>query len=215
MKTDLLTAGVLPTSQPYGPSLPYYNNPNPAWYYQGTENISSIPPNAVDWILIELRDAATAAQATSASVVARKACWLMNNGSIRELDGTTAPSFLTSFSQGAFVVIWHRNHLGIMTSNPVPGFSGSYIYNFSTGAGQVNGGSAGYKQLGTNVWGMAAGDINGDKTINSIDKSSGWNVDAGKKGFKGSDANLNDNVTNQDKNDFILSNNGKASGVPN
>ncbi len=115
----------------------------------------------------------------------------MSNGTIRELDGTSIPSFFTSISQGAFVVIWHRNHLGIMSSGPVAGFGGAYNYNFSTGAGQVYGGSTGYKQLESNIWGMVAGNINGDKQVTVSDKTNGWKIDAAKKGYLGADANLN------------------------
>lgn len=215
MRKDLNIAGVLPNSQPYAPNLPYYGNANPSWYYQGTENIANLPANTVDWILVELRDAVTASQATSATRVALKACLLLSNGSIRELDGISIPSFITSFNQGAFVVIWHRNHLGIMSAGPVAGIANSYSYNFSTGASQVYGGSSGYKLLESNKWGMVAGDINGDKNINISDKTNGWTIEAAKKGYKGPDANLNVQVNNPDKNDFILLNSGKISGVPN
>jgi hypothetical protein len=215
MRTDLYNSGIIPMSQPYGPSLPYYGNANPFWYYPGTENIANLPASTVDWVLVELRDAATAAQATSATRVALKACLLMSNGSIRELNGTSIPTFFASFTQGAFVVVWHRNHLGIMSANPVAGFGGSYAYNFSTDANKVYGGSAGYKVLETNVWGMVSGDINADKNINISDKSNGWTVEAAKNGYKGPDANLNVQVNNLDKNDFIILNSGKISGVPN
>ena len=217
MSTNLLNSGLLPLGQPYNPSLPYYGNSNPAWLYSGTENVTSFPSNTVDWVIVELRDAATASQANSTTIVARKTCLLMSNGSIRELNGSSIPSFYTSFTQGAFVVIWHRNHLGIMSANPVAGSGGSYTYNFTTGANQVYGGSAAYKMLETetNVWGMASGDINGDKTINNIDKTSGWMVEAAKKGYNGPDTDLNGQVNNLDKNDYILNNTEKISAIPN
>jgi hypothetical protein len=62
---------------------------------------------------------------------------------------------------------------------------------------------------------MVAGDINGDKNISISDKTNGWTIEAAKKGYKGPDANLNVQVNNPDKNDFILLNSGKISGVPN
>jgi hypothetical protein len=214
MRTDLLNAGLLPTSQPFEPALPYYGNPSPEWYYEGSETVSTLPANTVDWVIVELRNAASAAQATSATVVARKACLLMSNGTVRELNGTSIPTFYASFSQGAFVVIWHRNHLGIMNANPIGGFGGSYAFNFSTGPGQVYGGQAGYKQLESNIWGMAAGDINADNQINLSDKSNGWTVEAAKTGYFGPDANLNLHVNNPDKNEYIIANDGKISGIP-
>jgi hypothetical protein len=215
MRKDLNIAGVLPNSQPYAPSLPYYGNPTPKWYYMGSENVANLPANAVDWVVVELRDAATAAQATTSTIVARKACLLMSNGSILELDGSSMPSFFTSFNNGAFVVIWHRNHLGVMSAGPIAGLGNSYSYNFSTGASQVYGGSTGYKLLETNIWGMVAGNINADNQINSTDKTNGWTIDATKRGYLGTDANLNVQVNNPDKNGYILINIGKFSSIPN
>jgi hypothetical protein len=215
MSTTLQSSGLLPLTQPYNPPLPYYGNSNPEWLFSGTESVTSFPANSVDWVIVELRDAATAAQATSSTIVARKACLLMSNGSIRALNGTSMPSFFTSITQGAFVVIWHRNHLGIMSSGPVSGVGGTYTYDFTTGSNKVYLGSAGYKSLDSGKWGMAAGDINASNIISSADKNSGWNTDAAKKGYKGADTHLNGQVNNPDKNGFLLTNYNLVSGIPN
>jgi len=214
MRTDLFDSGNIPISQPFGPGLPYFNNNNPAWYYLGTESVSSVPTGTVDWILVELRDAATASAATEATIVAQKPCFILSDGSIVDLDGISNPTFYTSFSQGCFVVIWHRNHLGIMSSVPVPGFGGSYVYDFTTDAIQVAGGSTGYVELESGIWGMAAGDLNADKFIDLQDKTVAWMIDAASQEYSGSDANLDIQINNPDKNEFILKNNNLVSGVP-
>ncbi len=213
MRTDLLGAGILPSTQPYNPDLPYFGNSNPAWYYTGTETVATLPIGTVDWILVELRDAATLAEATASSIVAQKPCFLLSDGSVVDEMGNN-PVFYTSFTEGAFIVIWHRNHIGIMSSGPVPGFGGSYVYNFITGAGKVAGGTAGYVELENGFWGMAAGDINADKSINQIDKSNAWTLDAGNQGYSGADVNLDTQIDNPDKNELLLKNNGKFSGIP-
>lgn len=212
MRTDLFNAGNIPANQPYSPVLPYFGNSNPAWYYAGTESTATIPAGTVDWVLIQLRNAATAVEATGATIVAQKACFLLSNGSVVDSDGNN-PVFYTSFNDGAFVVIWHRNHLGIMSSVPVAGFGGSYFYDFTTGAGKVAGGSAGYVVLESGVWGMAAGDINADKIINVYDKAL-WEINAASQGYSGADANLDIQVNNPDKNEHVLQNNAKISGIP-
>ncbi len=213
MGTDLLDAGNIPANQPYNPGLPYFGNNNPAWYYAGTESAVTIPTGTVDWVLVQLRDASTAGEATGATIVAQKACFLLSNGSVVNNEGNN-PVFYTSFSEGAFVIIWHRNHLSIMSSVPVSGFGGSYTYNFTTGAGKVAGGVAGYVELESGVWGMAAGDLNADKIININDKVLGWETDAASQGYSGADANLDIQVNNPDKNELILQNDGKISGIP-
>ena len=214
MATDLATAGLLPLNQPFNPALPYYGNNTPKWLYNGTQTVTSFPTGTVDYVLIELRDAANAAAATSATRIAQVPALLKSDGSIVSLTGTL-PSFSNTINNSLFIVIWSRNHVGIMnTTGIVP--SGTVVYDFSTGSDKVYGGAAGYKLLETGVWGMASGDINADGTINTSDKSpSGWKVDAGKKGYLGTDLNMNSQINNKDKNDFLYPNIGKICQVPN
>jgi hypothetical protein len=214
MKMDLMSSGYFPLVQPFNPLSPYYGNNSPSWLYDGNESIASVPDGVVDWVLVELRDASSANLATETSIIARKPCLLLSDGSIVDLDGTSNPQFFTSFNQGAFVVIWHRNHLGIMNSEPAAGFGGSYSYDFTTSESKVAGGGAGYVELGNGRWGMASGDLNADKSIDIMDKNTAWFSDAATQGYSGADANLDVQVDNPDKNEFILINIGKTSGIP-
>ena len=213
METDLFDSGSMPDNQPYSPVLPYFGNYSPTWYYAGTENTVTIPTEVVDWVLVELRDAANVEDATVTTIVAQKACFLLSSGSIVDIDGNI-PTFYTSFNNGAFVVLWHRNHLGIMSSGKVPGFGNVYYYDFTIGPGTVAGGSAGYVELESDIWGMAAGDIDADRVIDEQDKVLGWEINAASKGYSGADVNLDVQVNNPDKNELILKNIGKISGVP-
>jgi hypothetical protein len=215
MSTNLSTASLLPLGQPFNPPLPYYGNNTPKWLYNGTQTVTSFPAGTVDYILIELRDAANAAAATSATRIAQVPAFVKSDGSIVNLSGTL-PSFTNTINNSLFIVIWSRNHVGIMNAigiTPV----GTVVYDFSTSSGQVNGGALGYKLLETGVWGMASGDINADGAVNPADKSpSGWKVDAGKRGYLGADLNMNGQVNNPDKNGFWVPNNGnKTTQVPN
>jgi len=214
MSTVLNAEGLLPGIQPFAPALPYFGNNEPVWLYNGDESVAIAPDDAVDWLLVELRDAPTAQEATSSTIVARKPCFLLKDGSVVDLNGNTPVIFYASFNQGAFVVIWHRNHLGIMSSNAVPGLGGTYVYDFTTGADKIAGGDAGYKELETGIWGMAAGDINADKSTDIDDKATGWSAEAGVYGYYGSDINLDGQTDNPDKNEILISNFGKQSGVP-
>ncbi len=208
MNTTLNSMNLLPTSQPYNVS---------PWNYSGTESVAAIPnTNVVDWILVELRDAASAQGATGSTVYARKAGFLLNDGSIVDLDGTSNLQITaqTGLVNDMYVVIWHRNHLGIMSADPVTLFNYAGSYDFSTGSNKVYGGSAGYKLLNTGIWGMVVGDINGDKTINDIDIDNAWAPDAGDAGYKAGDLNFDGEVNNIDKNDFWFINDNTGSGVP-
>jgi len=193
-----------PLNQPYN---------TPPWNYPGPENITAIPnPDIVDWILVELRDTIAAEFATPESVVARQAAFLLKDGSIASIDGVSNLRFDISIKDSLFVVIYHRNHLSIMSANPLIQSEGIYIYDFSIGDDQVFNGAAGHKDLG-GIWGMFAGDGNKDGEINQDDKTI-WTTEAGQNGYFFTDYNLDGQNDNPDKNDFLISNLGKESQIP-
>ncbi len=79
---------------------------------RGNEEVSIIPENTVDWILVELRDSED-----NTKVIKRVAGFLLNNGSIVNKDGEQLSFNVAKTSY--YVVIYHRNHLPIMSANPV------------------------------------------------------------------------------------------------
>jgi len=204
MNTDLNNISLIPLSQPFN---------SPPWNYSGAENISAIPnPDIVDWILVELRDTTTANHATPESTIARQAAFLLKDGSIVGTDGISNLRFDVLIKYNLFAVIHHRNHLSVMSANPLIESSGIYGYDFSTSETQVYNGASGHKNLGS-VWGMFAGDGNYDGQIDNSDKNV-WSIDTGNSGYFYTDYNLDSQNDNPDKNDLLISNLGKESQVP-
>jgi subtilisin family serine protease len=204
MNTNL--GNLIPITQPYNGS---------PWNYAGTESVGSVPANVVDWVLVELRDAPSAATATDATMVDRQAAFVLDDGSIVGLDGSTNLIFPNSITHQLFVVILHRNHLGIMSANAVTPSGGIYSYDFTTGSATVHGGDNGHKQLAAGVWGMVSGDSDRDGVIGMGDKSGLWESEAGTEGYIFSDYNLDRQSNNIDKDSFWGPNIGKGSQVPN
>ena len=201
-----LNPGVLPLSQPFNIS---------PWNYPGTESVTSIPSvDIVDWVLIELRDTTSAEFAGSSTRIARQAAFLLNDGSVVGMDGTSMLQFDVSVSDNLFAIVWHRNHLGVISSNSLTGIGDVYVYNFSNGADKALGGSSAQKQLDTGIWGMIAGDSNADGIVEISDIEDRWNYSAGAKGYYPSDFNLNIEVNNPDKNDLWYINLGSQCHVP-
>lgn len=220
MNTDLLNASLVPLNQPYNPTLPYYGNNAPTWLYGGNENVTSFSNDVVDWVVVEMRDAASAASAGNGTIIpgGTKAALLKSDGTIVDTEGHPNVIFAgVPISQDLFVVIYHRNHLGIISANAVTESAGIYSYDYSTGSNKVLGGTSGYKQIDTSpvVWGMVGADGNGNGLIQESDLSDVWGIDAGKTGYSGADYDLNIQVNNQDKDDQWLPNNGKESQIPN
>jgi agmatine deiminase len=204
MNTTLNGFAGFPLSQPYTAT---------PWNYPGTESVPAIPPNVVDWVLIEYRDAANAGSATSATVIGRQAAFVLNDGSVVDLDGISDLQPSISISQNLFVVINHRNHLSVMSANPITMLAGVYQYDFSDAELKVFGGSAGHKALTSGVWGMISGDCNADGTVN-INDNNIWDSEAGMNNYLRSDINFDSQTNNSDKNEFWLPNNGRSSLVP-
>lgn len=155
----------LPLGQPYN-TLP--------WSYAGTESVSSIPSGVVDWILVELRQAGTPEAALPETKLAGwpKAFFLKNDGTVVSLTGSSTLDFGNpAVSSNLYAVIRHRNHLAIMGANPLALSGNTYNYDFSTAVTQAFGGTTGYKQLGTGVYGMVSGDTDVDGNISVLDFS--------------------------------------------
>ena len=209
MLTDLATSGLLPLDQPYGVS---------PWNYSGSEQVSSIPANIVDWILIEWRDATSPGSADNSTWIWRKVAFIKNDGNIVDLDGSNLPWIGNPQVSGSlYVIIRHRNHLDVIANAGATLQDEIWSYDFSDALSKVYGGSSGYKQIGFSPtrFGMISGDGNGDgQILLNGDKNDAWSTQTGKKGYFNVDYNMNGQVQNQDKNDMLVPNLGKQSAVP-
>jgi hypothetical protein len=206
MGTNLNSSGYLPLNQPYDAA---------PWNYPGTESVSSIPnSNVVDWVLVELRETAgDAATATPATVIERKVGFVLNNGTITGIDGNSPLRFDVEITDNLFVVVYHRNHLGIMTANAVGLSGGEYSYDFTTGEGQVYGGHNAHKEIDTGIWGMVSGDADANGEIDNKDKDDFWEIQNGNTGYLSGDFNLSGEVNLSDKTSKWKDNAGKCSQV--
>jgi len=205
MSANLNQNNLLPTSQPYNVA---------PWNYQGTEAVDSISnADIVDWVLVEIRNAASADLATPASRVARQAAFVLKNGSIISAEGTSFLSFTTQVNEKLFVVIYHRNHLGIMSSSHLMGFNYTFNYNFTLSSTKAYGVDA-QILLAPNVYGMRGGDTNGDGVVNEDDIILNWNLQAGSSGYLSGDANMDGEADNKDKNTLWYNNSNNNCQVP-
>lgn len=196
---------VLPLTQPFNIS---------PWNYPGDESIEVPPsPDIIDWILIELRETTgEASSATSDKIIARQAGLLLHNGQVTGLDGVSFPEFDVHVKNDLYLVVYHRNHLGIMSSVPVTKNGGLFEYNFTVAAEKAY--NQGQKHLGNNIYGMTGGDGITNGVIDQEDKTERWNVQAGEAGYHDADFNLNKHVDNPDKVDIWLPNQGSTSQIP-
>jgi hypothetical protein len=192
MTTLLNVSGYLPLSQPYNVS---------PWNYSGGETVASIPnTDIVEWVLVELRETAgDASTATPATSIARKAGFILKDGSIVDTDGTSSLRFDITVSDNLFAVVYHRNHLGIMSAYPLSLIGDFYTYNFTTGMGQAYGDFNAHKEVVTGIWGMASGDADADGEVDNKDKNDIWKIQMGSTGYLNGDFDMNGQVEMIDK----------------
>ena len=165
--------------------------------------------------MIELRETSgDSTTATPDKVIDSKAALILNNGTIVDRDGVNQLQFYVEIADNLFVVIWHRNHLGIMSANPLVESEGVYSYDFTISETQTYGGANSVKELTSGMWGMIAADGNADGLIDNLDKNNIWGTQAGEAGYKSGDFNMDTEVDNKDKDDVWVPNEGKGSQVP-
>lgn len=112
---DALRAnGLLPLSQPYT-ALGYTFTAGDTGVTSVTVLANADANNAiVDWVIVELRSATN-----SGLVVSSRSALLQRDGDIVGLDGLSTLSM--AVPGGSYhIAVRHRDHLGVMTANPVP-----------------------------------------------------------------------------------------------
>ncbi len=206
MNTELNAGNYLPLNQPFNVS---------PWNYPGTESVVAIPnTDIVDWVLIEIRDAIDAGSAIPSTTIGKACGFLLKDGSVVGLDGSSNLIFKNTISENMYVVVWHRNHLGVISSASPAEFDGVYSYDFTSGADQAYGGISAQKEITPGIFAMIAGDLNADGIINETDKSSIWVPQTGTSGYLMGDGNMDGQVDNQSKNDLWLLNLNAESQIP-
>lgn len=198
MSTTLNSSGYLPLSQPFNTA---------PWNYPGSESVAGIPAGVVDWVLVQIRSDATTEEASRAG-------FLTSNGMIVDLNGTSPVTFDVP-DNNYYMVVYHRNHLAIMSAAQM-GLNKAAVeaeYNFTTGQAQAYGTNP-MVELGTGsgVYGLVGGETNLSGIITNADKTPIIN-ELNSVGYYYSDTNLSGIVTNADKS-LIISNLNKVTQVP-
>jgi hypothetical protein len=195
----------LPSEQPFQ-GLP--------WLYSGTETISSVPAEAVDWLLLELRS-----EPAPTSMIARQAVLLLSDGSVVDTSGVNTPRSRVSglSSDSVYVVLWNRNHLPVMSRTKI-GLMADYVtFDFtSSGASGYSGGGIPLKDLGDGRFGLFSGDADASGLLNTLDLYAFLGQTTfGASGYQTADFNLDGGVGALDFNLFFANKRaGVSSQVP-
>lgn len=194
------------------PGQPYDIAP---WNYTGNEgdtySNSDYDPTSVDWVLLSVRtgvDPSTEIHQTAGILKAD-----------RTVDFLPGTGYTGNVSGPYYLLVEHRNHIGVLSAQPVSAQNRVLTYDFITQDSWVppNGGF-GQKQLSNGSWAMYAAD--GDQIsdvlsydINGLDRIF-WSIDNGVfLQYLASDYDLSGQVTGADRILWSL-NSGINSSVP-
>jgi hypothetical protein len=148
MNDDLRAANYLPNTSPY-----------PDGAIVSPAVLSVTGSNAiVDWVWIELRLAND-----NTKIVNAKSALLQRNGVVVEVDGVSNIQMNAS-PTNYYVVIKHRNHLGVMSANPIALSKDEELVDFIDSNFTTFGSNA-RVQLASGFMALWAGDVSSDNAI--------------------------------------------------
>ncbi len=177
-------------------------------YQESPRAVTEMSADIVDWLLVHLRDPETHDVLASRSLLLRK------DGKIVEVDGTNATLGFTNLAAGEYeIVIKHRNHLSIMSSQVIS-HSADVVAQYDFSDTQEKSYQDGSTFLNENAYGMISSDANGNGQVQVDDKNIEWREQVGRAGYWQADFNLNGQVQIDDKNDHWRNNVGKGTQVP-
>ncbi len=193
MRDDLRVAGVIPTNSPYGDGatteITLFNE-------TGTNAI-------VDWVFVELRDAAD-----SATVIEGGSALLQRDGDLVGIDGLS-PFAFTLLPGDYFVTITHRNHLGIMTVTANTLSSVVTFIDFTTDSNLIRGDINATTTLPNGNLAMVGGDLDANAQVQNTDLSS-LVLLLGGSGYNAADLDMNGQIQNTDINNLLNINLGRG-----
>ncbi|MBN1672442.1 MAG: PKD domain-containing protein [Kiritimatiellae bacterium] len=175
--------------------------------YVADSRAGEAPAGVVDWLLIELRD-------TNGHAVVCRSAWLGPDGCVLSDDGSTGLIVGVSAGQSYQLVLKHRNHLAVMSAEPLVITNQWIAYDFTTGSNQYWGGTDAAVELEPGVWGMIAGDADGDGEILEADAR----IHASQRqraGYCRGDFNMDGIVRDDDVELFWFANEGRSTAVTN
>ncbi|MEP2936396.1 MAG: HYR domain-containing protein [Gilvibacter sp.] len=201
MRDGLRTSGVLPNISPYADgfsvdSLMFANGGNGG---TGTAN-----DDIIDWVWLELRD-----QSDNSIVVDGRSALIQRDGDIVDSDGQ--PEILFTAAAGTYyLVVQHRNHLGVMSSNTIILADGTTpSYDFTTSEAAYTGGANATVQLSSGIYCLISGDFDGNSQVQNSDLNAIIPL-LGGAGYSPADLDMNAQIQNSDINILLNPNLGKG-----
>jgi hypothetical protein len=187
MYDDLRTANLLPNDEPY--TALGFSHSGDETIVNGVFDVTGNDA-IVDWVYIELRD-----ETTPSTIVATRAALIQKDGDIVDIDGKSNVTFDIS-AGNYFVVVKHRNHLGVMSASVLALSTTETTYDFTASLSNTEGAANGINDL-TGYYGLFSGDMDFNGQVQNSDITPILLI-IGTAGYLTEDADMNGQVQNSD-----------------
>ena len=159
MNDQLRSGGLIPLTEPYtGLGFTQLGSGGGEKTWQSILDVTGNDA-IVDWVFVELRD-----KNSPSTKVATRCTLLQRDGDVVDIDGVSPVDFHGVAADDYFVVVRHRNHLGVCTAAAVSLSENTAAVDFTDAATGTWGVNA-QKDLGGGKSGMWAGDVNQDGKV--------------------------------------------------
>jgi hypothetical protein len=196
MRTALAVAGDVPTHQPFGGA---------PWVYEGVESVASVGDSVVDWVLMDLVSGDPANPPMT--LEDRRAGLILDTGKIVRAGGVGPVIFDVPSDSQYYLVVSPRNHLSVMSNNPLVIVDSLAYWDFRFAAGTAYPGDGSALKLlpGLMYPGLIGCDVTADGEI-TVSDFNGWLVDtkALATGYRAADCNMDGQVTTSDFNMWLF-----------
>lgn len=192
MDDSLRVSGYIPTTSPFIDNINCNAN---LFIATGNDAI-------IDWVYIELRD-----KTDNSIIIEGQSGLLQADGDIVAKDGLSDLIFLANMDD-YYIVVKHRNHIGIMSSIVHSLSSTTALVDFSSSSTTTLGGTNAVISIG-GIYALYAGDFDGDGQVLNSDIQSVISL-AGISGYSNADADMNGQILNTDIQNIIRPNAGKG-----
>ncbi len=218
MRTKLNDLGYLPGQKPKAffatatqSGHPYSKAP---WNYAGKEGLTKgsnpfqYPADVVDWVLVSLRS-----EDNITENICQQSAFINKKGLVQLSNG--APNCEVDINKKYYIVIEHRNHLAVMSNEPVAIRNGKLSYDFRYATSYEDG----QEEIAKNTYAMIAGNakkadsIADHKFIDEEDIKSWEGANGMNSSYFQMDLDLSGDVSIKDQ-ELIYNNLGRFSTVP-
>ncbi len=202
---DLLRAnGLLPLSEPFTDLDYIHIGGGGESAAQAVFNVDG-PGAVVDWVFLELRD-----KTDSDVIVATRSALLRRDGRVVDVDGSSPVSFSKVAVDEYYLVVKHRNHLGVMSAFPIAFSTTAVMVDFTNDINKIFGAFNGVTDLGDGFLGLYSGDFNHSGQIQNTDFNFMIPTLGVPAGYLPGDHDLNGQVQNTDLQLKLIPNIGRG-----